>query len=397
MALQLVNLVAPCFSYPAYGGSMGGYYDYNPGLITPPKHYQVGNLRVVSFFYEPSNDMLIGYFIGDMIWWPGWIVYRLSWNASDGSLAEAYNVGTVFPIDYVLDPSAGSFGKIYSTFNTDPYVIQEVDWDTLADTNGGWSLNTEGWSPINILAGPTVVNLIDNLIVAVPPQLAFTLAVFDISNPSQGVLKGELTVPESVSWMAYQNRTYCWLVTAGGLILKCNYGIVPPRWEMLSSVQNPVSDSTGFYIAYDTQRSRVVVLRNRPDAVDGSCQMQLEFYYPVYQLMGLTDPVPVMIPRAGSAVRFVAHLYGTTGEGVTPFVIEAALAAPANGQLLTPWTGTALNGSATFRYAAPSFRCTDTLQLTSDVPVIGIAQTTTTSTSTSTTTSTSTVTTTTTT
>ncbi len=378
MALQLLNTIAPCFNYPpATGGT------YNPYLGVPPRSFGWGNLQVKGFFYEPSNDLLVAYVMLDSQAWPGWVCEQITWNAKDGSLAGQEG-GPDITLAYTVKPSAGSFGKIFAAQASDTQIVS-VAWDTLFP-DGDFAIDPHTWDAYETCTGANVINQQDNLAVWIWQNI---LTVFDISNPSQGVIRGRLAIPENVDYMSYQNRTYCWLVTASGLILKCNYGFLPPRWEMLSSVQNPVSDATDFAIAFDTARSRVIVLRNRPDAVNGACQLQLEFYYPTYQPFSMTDPVPVGIPRAGAAVRFVAHLFGNTGEGITPYVINAQLVPPANGQLLSPWAGTGLNGAGMFRYSAPSFPCLDTMELNAvpggmDVQT-GLTTTTTTSTTTSTT------------
>jgi hypothetical protein len=93
----------------------------------------------------------------------------------------------------------------------------------------------------------------------------------------------------------------------------------------------------------------------------------LEFYRPLYQVAGLTDPVPVTRLRAGEKVLFVAHLYGDNGEGVSPYTVNAAMEEPVEGRLLTPFSGTELNGAATFRYQAPAAGCTEKLKLSTTV------------------------------
>ena len=48
---------------------------------------------------------------------------------------------------------------------------------------------------------------------------------------------------------------------------------------------------------------------------------------PLVKIVGMTDPVPVGRHRAGDMMEFVAHLYGSAGEGVTPYRVIGSLQA----------------------------------------------------------------------
>ena len=172
---------------------------------------------------------------------------------------------------------------------------------------------------------------------------------------------GILRLPNLISSLCYESRKYCWVITTDGVILKANYLI--PRWEMISTVQNPSPDTLKYLIAFDTKRNRVVVLRIRPDAADGACQIQLEFYYPMVKPAYLTQPVPVSSLRSGSRVILAANLIGDAGEGLTPYTVSGAMVAPVEGYLATPFSGTEMDGRVCFQYQAPDIACTETLQL----------------------------------
>jgi len=145
------------------------------------------------------------------------------------------------------------------------------------------------------------------------------------------------------------------------VICKADYQI--PRWEMISTVQNPEADALKYFITYDTKRKRVVVFRQRPDAADGACQHQLEFYYPMVKAGQLTQPVPVTSLKAGNRIILAANLIGDAGEGVTPYTVQGEMLSPVEGRLVTPFSGTELNGRVCFQYQAPNQACTETLRL----------------------------------
>jgi hypothetical protein len=76
--------------------------------------------------------------------------------------------------------------------------------------------------------------------------------------------------------------------------------------------------------------------------------------------------VPVSPLRSGQVTRFVAHLYGDAGEGVASHLVNAALAAPARGEVVIPVAGAELNGAVTLGYQGGPAGA-DTLQLSATV------------------------------
>jgi hypothetical protein len=77
----------------------------------------------------------------------------------------------------------------------------------------------------------------------------------------------------------------------------------------------------------------------------------------------LTQPVPVTSLRANQRIILAAHLIGEAGEGVTPYTVNGKMALPVAGRLITPFSGTELNGRVCFQYQAPDQACEETLQL----------------------------------
>ena len=202
-----------------------------------------------------------------------------------------------------------------------------------------------------------MVNRIDNLLAA---AANWTLDCWrNISTTPERF--AQLRLPNVLNYLAYESRNYCWVITQDGVILKADYQI--PRWEMISTVQNPEADALKYFITFDTKRNRVVVFRQRPDAADGACQHQLEFYYPMVTADQLTQPVPVTSLRGGNRILLVANLIGGAGEGVTPYTVTGELLSPVEGTLVTPFSNTELNGKVGFYYQPPDEGCTDTLEL----------------------------------
>jgi hypothetical protein len=254
----------------------------------------------------------------------------------------------------------GSFNKIYTTWNSSTQV-SEVSWDYLYPPIGGWSVDPATWNPSTILRY-ALVNREDNLIAGVG---SWYLEVWDISGtPTRRAL---LRLPYTLGYMCWESRNILWVITKTGIICKADYKRNPPRWEMMSKVQDPSPDAINYLIAFDTKRNRVVVLRQRPDAEDGSCQCQLEFYWPLVKILGLTDPVPVGRHRAGDKTEFVTHLYGDTGEGVPPFVVRAVLRPPAQGTLLKKESTSQVNGAVSFLYEAPPMAGQDEITVSAEI------------------------------
>jgi hypothetical protein len=350
MSLQLIKTVSPIIEYQTYTAfPFGNHY-----LPSKPGGETLSYFR--HFYYEPSNDLLVGWAMLAKDPWPGWTTARFTWKAEDGSLVERITANQPFAMHAIM----GSFNKFYVCWSTSTRVT-EVAWDTLQVPDGGWSVDPQTWSPSRVF-GYALVNRDDGLLVGVSGQ---DLEIWDISGTP--TLLTSMRLPYTLGYMCWESRNILWTITSTGVINKADYRRTAPRWEMMSKVQDPSPDATGYLIAFDTQRNRVIVLRQRPDAPDGSCQCQLEYYWPLVKLIGLTDPVPVGRHRAGDITEFVAHLYGDTGEGVPPFVVRAALAAPPKGTLLKPESTSGVNGAVSFLYQCPAVVGQEELSISAEI------------------------------
>lgn len=336
-----------------------GPYGYGPAMVTCPRHYleSTGGGAGASFFYNPGSDRLIYHTWLNKATWPGWDVKRYEFDATTG--AQVGNIhGTwtgIWGSVYSQHAISGSYGKVYACRN-DELFIREVSANTLDVVTDGWSVNPSTWTPGRIY-NYAMVNRIDNLLAAVENWTLDCWRNID-TTPE---LFATLRLPNSLGYLAYESRKYCWIVTREGVICKADYTV--PRWEMISTVQDPSDDAVGYLITFDTKRHRVVVFRQRPDATDGACQHQLEFYYPMVNPAVLTQPVPVTSLRGGKRITLVANLIGDAGEGITPYTVTGELVAPVEGTLVTPFSATGLNGAVGFQYQAPAIACTETLQL----------------------------------
>jgi len=179
--------------------------------------------------------------------------------------------------------------------------------------------------------------------------------VANIYRMSTKTILGSLRFPAAPNCLSWESRRFAWAIAPSGSIFKLAYGAVPPRFELMSSVQNPDPAAKDYRLAFDTLRNRLAVLRWLPDSAEGSCNLKLEFYRPLVKVSatGLTDPVPLAPIRAGQATRFVAHLHGDMGEGLGAYNLNAQVADPAVGRALSPAAPTLVNGEASFGYQAP--------------------------------------------
>jgi hypothetical protein len=370
MSLKLVRVISPCLSYIDGGacypppGPPPAVWHYNPALMTCPKHYLQGqSSSVPKFIYDPGDDKYKAFFGLSSTYWPSWDAQRAEWYAETGEwansvawLARSTWVG-VFGMSYSNRPGMGSFNKIYSTMNSTT-AIWEVDPNSLLTVTNGWHVDPYygGWNPRSIY-NHAVVNRQDGYLIG---GSSWTLDHWRNLNGTPERF-ATTRLPNTLAYMCYENRNYLWFITSDGVICKMDYKI--PRYEMISTVQNPESISTGYAIAFDSKRKRVAVLRTMPDAVDGACQHQLEIYSPLVVATGMTDPVPVSSLKTGKQITFVSHVIGDAGEGVTPFTVNANMADPVEGRLINAFSGTELNGRVSHRYQAPNEACTETLQL----------------------------------
>ena len=367
MSLWLLKTVAPCMSYadngacyqhtPPLWGPDG--LIYNGSLVTCPRHYKQTTQSVSHFFFAPGagpkgEDYLRAIVSFKTTYWPGWDVQRIDFDAESGQQVGQDWVG-IWGQAWTGKATLGSYNAIYACMNSST-VINQVSSATVEPISGGWSVNPYNWNPKSIYF-MAVVNRQDNLLAAV---ISWTLDCWrNIGTTPERF--AQMRLPNTLGYMAYESRNYCWIITKDGVILKADYQV--PRWEMISRVNKPEVTATDFLITFDTRRKRVVVFRVRPDAEDGACRHQLEFYYPMVSPAQLTKPVPVTSLRANQRIILVAHLIGEAGEGVTPYTVNGKMALPVEGRLITPFSGTELNGRVCFQYQAPDQACEETLQL----------------------------------
>ncbi|MBM4286890.1 MAG: hypothetical protein FJ135_01860 [Deltaproteobacteria bacterium] len=377
MSLWLIQTKSPCMSYidngfctpsPQPRTWKGDHWEgyYNPWLVTCPRHFQQTTSSIGHFYYDPGADMLRAIILYNTTYWPSWDAQRLDFVAETGEwfnreavLARQVFVG-VWGTAWTGKATMGSYNKIYAPMKTST-EIKELNSLTMEAVAGGWSVNPYTWNPKSQY-GFAVVNRVDNLLAGVGSWTMDCWSGIDATP----VRFGQLRLPNVLDYLAYENRNYCWGITKDGVIVKADYKI--PRWEMISTVQNPAADARGYAITFDTRRKRVVVFRWRQDAADGACQNQLEFYYPMVNPARLTQPVPVTSLRAGNRIILVSHLIGDAGEGLSPYTVEGEMAAPVEGQLITPFTNTERSGKAAFQYQAPpDGPVTETLKINTTV------------------------------
>jgi hypothetical protein len=368
MSLWPIRTIAPCMEYIDNGGcytTPPASIVYNRGLVTCPKHYKQSTQNVSHFYYDVGADLLRAIVIYRTIYWPGWDVKRLDFDAGTGEwlnrdevLARQVNVG-IGNVAWTGKVSLGSFNKLYACMHNST-EIKEVDPETVGPVSGGWSVNPYTWDPGSIYTA-AVVNRNDDYLAGVSGWILDCWK--NISTAPERF--GQMRLPNVLGYLTYESRKYCWIITKDGVILKADYQV--PRWEMTSRVQDPELSSIDFLVAFDTKRNQVVVWRSRPDAADGACQHQMEWYYPMVCPDQLTQPVPVSSLRSGKRIFLVAHLIGEAGEGLSPYTVKGELVSPVIGRLISPFSMTEMNGRVTFQYQAPDEACEETLSLETTV------------------------------
>ena len=338
MSLWFLEKKAPCINYVAWDGVTPA--TYNPYLITPPRIYTESIVMIPSFFYVPGNDRLVAFMWFDYYRWPSWSHYRFEWNAGTGELIKRESA-SIWGSVYTRGACIGSYGRIYSTY-IDAYEVYDVDWQTLLPQTLIWTCP----DPIQYYA---LINREDDVAMTIASWVA---NIYTLSTSAKTAV---LRFPVASNHISWESRRHAWAINPNGAVFKIAYAAIPPRFEFMSSVQNPEPTAIDYRIAFDTLRTvspscAGCLTRKMAPAIS-----DLEFYRPIVKVssLGLTDPVPVTPIREGQAARFISHLHGDTGEGLGAYYIGAGLAVPATGNLISPAAPTQVNGEASFGYQAP--------------------------------------------
>jgi hypothetical protein len=336
MALKLVSIKSPCLDY--VGDRIGG-------RITPRS--------IKNFFYNSNSDTLMAIVPLTLTVWPGWAYKLMAWKAETGEFYSYYLCTVSVWIQSWTNHICPVFSQLLLTETIDPHVINSLVYNNSHGTWewGGIAYDVSAWDsppPLNfaVVDGGRLVNI-----------ESWNLDIYDYEART---LLASLRLPYTLGNLAHESSQYCWIITSTGAVGKVDYRNL--RWEMLSTVQDPSPDALQYLCAFDSKRHRLAVFRERPDGQDGKCRCQIEFYQPIYNAIGLTDPVPVSRVEAGKPVQFVSHLIGDSGEGVPSILVDAALAAPALGKMLSSFAATGVNGACDLRYQADEIG-TDTMQV----------------------------------
>lgn len=350
--------VWPTASNPTGSGSGGTNTVYNPSLVTCPRKYPATVSALSHFFYDPGSDQLYMHVQYTTSWWPSWDTRALIFDADSGSWQNRDSVlgldsdsyCGIWGVAWTSCASVGSYGRI---FGSDLGTLKSLDPLT-SRPDGVWT--APSGLPTTVLTG-AVVNIIDGYVAI---GSGGTLDFYRNINTAPEKFE-TIYLPAWIDSMCYESGEILWAICRHGEIFKINYQI--PRIEMVSSVQNPDATALGYRITFDTTRHRVIVCRWLPDATDGACTSQLEYYYPMSAAATLTKPVPYTSLKTNSRIGFVAHLIGSQGEPITPWGIAASLAEPAAGQIVVPSVTTGVGGRALIEYKSSATGCTETIQL----------------------------------
>jgi hypothetical protein len=356
MSLSLIKSIEP---FPAYNGSWGMWGGAEYGMLR--------------FVYDRGNDEFItGLWLLPDDWLSPLdsIFYNYFFDGETGAFKRLEPVDSYYYLymSYRLLPWAnGSFGQIYaSTHNGILLDEQGIEID-----HTSWSWKIGGWySPLFNTWNPAPTDLYvltycaeRNLVIGINDQ---DVQVWDMNGTP--TLTSQLRLPGSASSIGYENKTYVWFVTEDGIIIKMNYGLDPPRFEMMSSVQENEPDVVAYRTCYDSKRKRVVILKCKED-IGNQNPSVIEFYRPYYVASQITDPVPINRIAGNEVTNFIGHLIGSAGEGVASKLVTASLAEPVEGSLLTNIAPTTQNGSFIVKYQCPNNAYTGTLQLSAETSI----------------------------
>lgn len=371
MSLQLVKTVEPCYDYVDVGtcwatppsrwpsGYPSYYYPwfgsiYNAALVTCPKHFEEAFSNIYHFYYDPGSDTIRLNPTFSVVYWPGYAFKSISFDADGNYLSTWWgNFGDAWYQAYTSNGSAGSYGRIYGIRLGKNIVSLDP---ATANPDGVYANSLENWP-----GNPTSSFIIANVAAGYAVLGSGASLTFWRNIDAAPEKFSQLTLPFAMDYLCYESETIMWAIGTGGELAKINYQL--PRLEMLSQVHNPDPTVQKYMLTFDTKRNRLVVFSQLPDAADGACQSKIEFYWPVNEPGTLTKPVPVNALRAGEQITFVAHLIGDAGEGIASALVQASLADPAHGSLITPQVTSEASGRCLLRYQAGEDDYTDSLTL----------------------------------
>jgi len=331
---------------------------YNPYLCLPPRIYREETVdSLVTFFYSEALDRYIIIVMMRFAVWPSWRINHYEVDPGTG-------VGELTPVTtgaiataWTKNQINGDLNKVYGRYF---FSIVEVTLPEAVPTA------TQVANPIltsadvgGIATGAFLLNRQDQIL-----AIASSGKLLRWNYGTQQELQ---TIPMTgfVNTLAYESNELAWVgypgpSGIGTYVTKVNWKT--PQVQAFAFLQpDDGSADTRAYIAYDSLRQNIAVLRMKTNATDGAALHKLDIYKTIPGPVTLTDPVPTEKIVIGQTTTLTANLIGAAGESIVGN--EVTLSNTGNGTFENTKTSSVGSGIVPVAYRPGDIPGTDTITL----------------------------------
>ena len=334
---------------------------YNPYLCIEPRLYreELSNGSSFTFFYSESLDKYI--IVAWMLYarWPGWRINTYEIDASTGATAQSRVTSSSGAIAtaWTSHQINGDLNKVYARRF---FSIVEV---TLPHATPSAA---QAANPILVSAdvsgnatGPFLLNRQDQIF-----AVAQVGQLLRWNYGTQTELQS-ISLTGFANTVAYESNEIAWVGypgpgNVGTYVTKVNWK--DPSVQAFAFLQPDVgSADLRSYIAYDSLRNNIAVLRTKPNDVDGAALHKLDIYKTIARPVTLTDPVPTEKIVIGQTTTLTANLIGAAGESIVGNAVTASNTG--NGTFENTETSSIGSGIVPIAYRPGDIPGTDTISL----------------------------------
>lgn len=163
-----------------------------------------------------------------------------------------------------------------------------------------------------------------NRIALAPQGSGFGNDSISVHRMSDGQMIFTMPVASIPIDMCFDDEARLYTIGAGGIITVIDY----VRGRPLGVVRVPMERlgghaSTQLRCTWDYRLRRLLVLARTPEQEDGASTTRLQGYFPQPGPVGLTPPVPLVVPRRGRKVPVLVHVYSLAGNALGGRTVEA--------------------------------------------------------------------------
>lgn len=302
---------------PPYSG-----FGYNTYLLDAPRHYREEIDWIAGLFAARETTANSDYTLNAVVVlktyeWPSWSIAHYRWDSTGRYLDRTDRSTLGVTLQAV---KAGADDGLWAQYpSTTLYLLDPVTWG-----QAGTSYEPALFGVTRI--GAFAVDRVRDLVV-----------MHTSSEPNDGVAVHRLSTGErlggvqvagAVADIFPEEGARAYAVATNGVLSVIDYS-TPSAPRVLSVLrQLPLTDSRSRRLAWDRQYRRVLAIDATSEDADGASTTRISGYYPRPQPVALTQPIPLLAPRAGRTVTVLTRAYGDTGEPIAGQRIDAPDATP---------------------------------------------------------------------